>query len=113
MIAAGAEGIELLPQGSWQASPSLEVAIDLNAVPPLGIAGIDVQDKATESHGKTCYGAIGVGGTKMKIHKAALARLYDSNDQVLDAEAIFGIGKELESQAENFPAGDNVESSGE
>ncbi len=113
VIAAGAEGIELLPQDSWQASPSLEVAIDLNAVPPLGIAGIDVQDKATENHGKMCYGAIGVGGTKMKIHKAALKRLYDSNDQVLDAEVIFGIGKELESQAENSPAGDNVGSSGE
>ncbi len=99
VIAAGAEGIELLPPGSWEECPSLEVAIDLNAVPPLGIAGIDLMDQAADQGGKTCYGAIGVGGTKMKIHKAALQRLFHSNDQVLDAEVIFGIGKELEEQA--------------
>ena len=96
MIAAGAEGIELLPQGSWQASPSLEVAIDLNAVPPLGIAGIAVQDKATENHGKTGYGAIGVGGTKMKIHTAALKRLFEANAGAPDPEAIYRSGEALE-----------------
>ena len=111
VIAAGAEGIELLPPGSWDECQALEVAIDLNAVPPLGISGIDVMDRAAKYQGINCYGAIGVGGTKMKIHKAALQRLYDSNDQVLDAGAIFAIGKELEEQANDSPAGDNVGSS--
>ena len=105
VIAAGAEGIELLPPGSWEDSQSLDVAIDLNAIPPLGIAGIDMMDLAAEHAGKTCYGAIGVGGTKMKIHRAALQRLFDSNDQVLDAEVIFGIGNELEEQANGSQAG--------
>jgi methylenetetrahydrofolate/methylenetetrahydromethanopterin dehydrogenase (NADP+) len=36
-----------------------------------------------------CFGAVGVGGTKMKIHKAAVARLFERNDQVLDAEEIY------------------------
>ena len=108
VMAAGAEGIELLPPGSWEECQALEVAIDLNAVPPQGIAGIDVMDRAVDHQGITCYGAIGVGGTKMKIHKAALQRLYDSNDQVLDAEVIFGIGKELEEQARESPAGGDV-----
>ena len=31
----------------------------------------------------------------MKIHKAALRRLFTANDQVLDAETIFEIGQEL------------------
>jgi hypothetical protein len=31
----------------------------------------------------------------MKIHKAALRRLFKSNDLVLDAEQIFDIGREL------------------
>ena len=99
VIAAGAAGIELLSSGSWQDSESLKVVIDLNAVAPLGVAGVDVIDHAEEHHETICYGAIGVGGAKMKIHRAALQRLYDSNDQLLDAEAIFGIGKELEEQA--------------
>jgi len=62
----------------------LRVAIDLNAVPPLGIEGVEVTDKGVERDGVICYGAIGVGDTKMKIHRAAIARLFESNDQVLD-----------------------------
>ena len=73
----------------------LRVAIDLNAVPPAGLGGIGVTDKAVERHGVLCYGAIGVGGTKMKIHKACLERLFESNDQVLDTERIYEIGKSL------------------
>jgi hypothetical protein len=41
------------------------------------------------------YGALGVGGTKMKIHRAAIQRLFQANDQVLDAEQIYAIGREL------------------
>jgi len=95
VIAAGAAGIELLTENARTAAVDLCVAIDLNAVPPLGIAGVDVSDKAVDQSGVRCYGAIGVGGTKMKIHKAALRKLFKSNDQVLDAEQIFAIGREL------------------
>jgi hypothetical protein len=31
----------------------------------------------------------------MKIHKAAIERLFTANDQVLDAEQLFEIGKSL------------------
>ena len=34
---------------------------------------------------------------KMKIHKAAIASLFESNEQVLDAEEIYSIGESLES----------------
>ncbi len=95
VIAAGAAGIELLPADARRACQSLRVVIDLNAVPPLGIAGVEVTDKAAERDGVIAYGAIGVGGTKMKIHKAAVRSLFESNDRVLDAEAIYEIGREL------------------
>ena len=57
--------------------------------------GFDVTDKAKERDGVVCYGAIGVGGTKMKIHRAAVARLFESNDQVLDAEEVYALGEGL------------------
>ncbi|HTM54690.1 MAG TPA: bifunctional NADP-dependent methylenetetrahydromethanopterin dehydrogenase/methylenetetrahydrofolate dehydrogenase, partial [Pirellulales bacterium] len=69
--------------------------IDLSAVPPLGLAGIDATDKGAERDGMKCYGAIGVGGTKMKIHKAALNQLFTANDQVLDAEEIYRVAQSL------------------
>ena len=94
-IAAGAAGIELIPDDVRRNCVSLQVAIDLNAVPPLGIAGVEVMDKARERDGVICYGAIGVGGTKMKIHRAAIEKLFTANDLVLDAEEVFAIGQEL------------------
>ena len=97
LFAAGTTGIQLAPQSAWQESDAIRVAIDLNAVPPLGIEGIGVTDAGTEHRGKTCYGAIGVGGTKMKIHKAAIKKLFETNELMLDAAEIYQIGCELES----------------
>jgi len=95
VIAAGAAGIELIAADVRAAAKSLQVAIDLNAVPPAGIAGIEVMDKAKERDGLVCYGAIGVGGTKMKIHRSAIQRLFTASNLVLDAEEVFAIGQEL------------------
>jgi methylenetetrahydrofolate/methylenetetrahydromethanopterin dehydrogenase (NADP+) len=95
VIAAGAAGVQLISADALNAANSVRVAIDLNAVPPLGIEGVKANDKAADLEGKTVYGALGVGGTKMKIHKAALRRLFAANDQILDAEEILQIGKEL------------------
>lgn len=96
IVSAGAAGVALLPLQVWQSTSSVKVMIDLNAVPPLGIEGTDVMDKGVDRHGVICYGAIGVGGTKMKIHKEAIRRLFSRNDLTLDAEEIFAIGQELE-----------------
>lgn len=95
LIAAGAAGAQFLSSAQREVMSGLKVAIDLNAVPPAGLAGIEVTDKGTQRQGAACYGALGVGGAKMKIHKACLARLFESNDQVLDTERIYEIGESL------------------
>src|SRR4051794_6254181 len=92
VTAAGAPGIELLSEDIRRECKQLKVAIDLNAVPPTGIAGIKPHEKAADRDGQICYGAIGVGGPKMKLHKAAIRRLFETNDAVLDAEEIFALG---------------------
>lgn len=95
VVAAGAAGVTLLPAAVRRQEKSLKLAVDLNAVPPAGIEGIDVMDKGTVRDGVKCYGAIGVGNTKMKIHRAALTALFEKNDRVLDAEEIFEIARTL------------------
>ena len=75
--------------------PDLKVLIDLNAVPPLGIEGIDATDKGTERGTVRAWGALGVGGTKMKIHKKAIQELFTANDKVLDAEQVLELGRIL------------------
>ena len=46
IVAAGAAGVEVLPQRLLEEATAAEVAIDLNAVPPTGIGGIEAQDAA-------------------------------------------------------------------
>ncbi len=95
VIAAGAAGVVLVPKMARAACPGLRVAIDLNAVPPLGVEGVEVTDKGVERDGVLGYGAIGVGDTKMKVHKAAIAQLFEANDRVLDAEEVYELAKQF------------------
>ena len=95
VFAAGAAGVVLLPEAARQACRTLRAAVDLNAVPPLGVEGVEVGDKGKERDGVIGYGALGVGDLKMKVHRAAVARLFESNDQVMDAEQVYALAKAL------------------
>jgi hypothetical protein len=95
VLCTGAAGITLLTERIWVEHPSLLVLADVNAVPPLGIEGIKPTWNGKERHGKTVFGALGIGGLKMKIHRASVARLFDQNDLVLDAEEIFAVARDL------------------
>ncbi len=95
VIACGAAGIELVSEEMIMEIGSLKVAIDLNAVPPAGIGGVGVSDKAKPLGSGVAYGAIGVGGLKMKTHRRAVETLFQQNDRVLDAEEIYAIAKSI------------------
>ena len=93
VFAAGAAGIELLP-ASWQANAPA-VVVDLNAVPPAGIAGVDAQQRGAVLGETIAYGAIGVGRLKMKIHRRCIESLFESNDRVLELDQIYQVGREM------------------
>jgi hypothetical protein len=93
VVAAGAAGVPLLSLAERRGATALRLAIDLNAVPPAGIEGIEATDAARDRDGVLCYGALGVGRTKMRIHKESLRRLFTDNTLVLDAEQIFDLAQ--------------------
>ena len=95
VIAAGPPGVRLLPEQVRRDARSLQVAVDLNAVPPLGIEGVESSDRGQSRDGLIAYGAIGVGGLKMKVHKRAIQRLFETNDAILDAEEVFELATKL------------------
>lgn len=95
LLNSGPAGVQLVPKAAWQQAESLAVAVDLNAVPPLGIEGVEVNDEGVERNGVVTFGAFGVGNFKTKLHKECVARLFTRNDLVLDAEAIADIAREL------------------
>ncbi len=95
VIATGAAGVQLLSREAWENNPSIEMLADANATPPLGIEGVDMMDRGEVRNGKTCWGAIGFGTLKLALHRACIARLFASNDQVFDAEEIFALAKTM------------------
>lgn len=95
LLNSGPAGVMMIPKPAWARRPGLEVAVDLNAVPPLGIEGVEVADEGVKREGVTVFGAFGVGNFKTKLHKACVARLFERNDLVLDAEAIADVARGL------------------
>jgi methylenetetrahydrofolate/methylenetetrahydromethanopterin dehydrogenase (NADP+) len=95
VLACGAAAVELLPESIWADHPTLEMLSDANATPPLGFGGIDMMDKGEVRHGKVVFGAIGVGQLKLSLHRACIARLFESHDKVFDAEEIYAIAKTM------------------
>ena len=100
IISAGGPGVEMLTKAQSLQATAASVCIDLNAVPPAGISGIHANDTARRDGTKILYGALGIGGIKMKIHKTAIQRLFQTNDLWLDAEELLTIGEEVDASNE-------------
>jgi methylenetetrahydrofolate/methylenetetrahydromethanopterin dehydrogenase (NADP+) len=95
VLATGASGVRLLEASDWQENASLQLVADANAAPPAGIEGVGLNDRGTSSHGKILFGALGFGALKLALHRACIARLFEQNDLLLDAEEIYGIAREM------------------
>jgi hypothetical protein len=97
LLCAGGFGVKLITREAWARRAGLVAAADVNAVPPLGIEGVEATDNGVDRDGIKTYGALGIGGLKMKVHKACIARLFERNDLVLDAESILEVARSLTS----------------
>jgi len=95
LLNAGPAGVQLVPRSAWSGRQGLRAAADVNAVPPSGVEGIEARDDGADRDGVTVFGALGVGGLKMKIHRACVERLFARNDAVFDAETIADVAREL------------------
>jgi hypothetical protein len=95
VFGCGAAGVRLMTSEQLEQATELRVAIDLNAVPPLGIEGIGLTDKGVQRGNRIDYGALGVGGLKMKIHRASVASLFESNSRAIDCQEMMIIGRDI------------------
>jgi hypothetical protein len=95
VLAAGPSGVEVLRRDFWAQHPTIELLADYNAAEPLGVGGTQATDDLADHDGKLVLGALAIGGPKMKVHKTCVRRLFESNDQVLDTDAVYAIAREL------------------
>jgi methylenetetrahydrofolate/methylenetetrahydromethanopterin dehydrogenase (NADP+) len=98
LLNSGPAGVQMVPKSAWTTVKTLKVAVDLNAVPPLGIEGVEVNDAGVQRNGVIVFGAFGIGNFKTKLHKECVARLFTRNDLVLDAETIADVAREMVKQ---------------
>jgi hypothetical protein len=95
VLATGAAGVTLLNEENWSDNSNIEVLVDANAVPPAGIKGIKMTDKGEIRHGKTVWGSIGFGPSKLALQRQCVGRLFEQNDLVLDVDEIFTMAREI------------------
>ena len=94
VLNTGAAGIQLMTDEHIAISNSLKICADTNAVPPSGIAGVDVMDtgKVIEKSPNGCVGigALAIGNIKYKSQHECLKLMYTSEKPVyLDFEDAF------------------------
>ena len=85
----------MLRQDFWSSHPTIELLADYNAAEPLGIEDTEATDDMKDYDGKLVLGALAIGGPKMKVHKTCVRRLFESNEAILDTDAVYEIAKEL------------------
>ncbi|HSE66202.1 MAG TPA: NADP-dependent methylenetetrahydromethanopterin/methylenetetrahydrofolate dehydrogenase [Gemmatimonadales bacterium] len=94
LVNAGPAGVMMVPKAAWF-DRGVKVVVDFNAVSPVGVEGVELNDAGEKRGGAVVFGAFGVGNFKTKLHKRCVAKLFEKNDLVLDAEGIADIAREM------------------
>ena len=94
-LAAAPAGIQVLKKDFWAAHPTLKVLVDFNLAEPVGIEGVKAGDKFKERDGRLTLGPLAIGNPKMKVHKACVTQLFESNTHVFDTESIYQVAERV------------------
>ncbi len=76
-------GVQVLSKEQIAASPDLLVAADVNAVPPMGVEGLDVQADGVSIGGQAVgIGALAIGHTKYRTEFGLFRRMIETDKPV-------------------------------
>lgn len=98
VFCTGKAGVQILSAAQVQAAPNLLVAADVNAVPPMGVEGLDVHADATPLAGtKTLgIGALAIGQTKYGVEIGLFQRMIEAKKPVrFDFRDAFKLARKL------------------
>lgn len=99
ILATASAGIEVLNADQLQKAAQLKVAADVNAVPPSGIAGLDVMDNAKVIAGSpnnaVGIGALAIGNVKYQTQNMLLKKMCQTETPIyLHFEHAFEVARE-------------------
>jgi methylene-tetrahydromethanopterin dehydrogenase len=100
VFSAGPAGRQLLSLDQIKQAKDLKVVTDVNAVPPAGIEGVEVNDKAKPIPGTkaVAIGALAVGDIKYKTEAGLFKQMIETDKPVyLDFRDAYTLAKKLTS----------------
>ncbi len=95
---AGRAGVMILSDALLRGAPGLRIVADVNAVPPLGVAGLDVMADGAELPGTQAIGigALAIGHTKYQTEIGLFRQMIEATKPVvLDFRQAFALAREL------------------
>ena len=100
VIGAAKAGIQVLSKPQLEQASNLIVAADVNAVPPLGIEGVEVFDMGVElpftPNKAVGLGALAIGDVKYKVHFTMFEMMKNADKPLyLDHERAFESAREF------------------
>jgi methylene-tetrahydromethanopterin dehydrogenase len=96
ILAAGKAGVQILSRDQLRHAKALKVVLDVNAVPPPGIEGLDAQDdgKPLEGTSGVGVGALAVGNVKSRTEHELLTAMRDPEKPIYAAfEEAFAVAR--------------------
>ena len=97
-LCAGKAGVQIIDEALSRAAPGLLAVADVNAVPPLGVTGLELfADGAKIGDGKAVgIGALAIGQTKYQTEFGLFRRMIESSKPVmLDFRDAFVLARDL------------------
>ena len=82
VLCCAAAGVQVLSRSDLEGAERLRVAADINAVPPLGIEGVDVNDNGVALPHGVGVGALAIGNVKFKVQHTLLSRMQEASKAV-------------------------------
>ena len=99
IVGSAKAGIQIVSKSQLEKAPKLIVAADVNAVPPLGIEGVEANDMGRElsftPQKAVGIGALAIGNVKYKVHYHMFEMMRETDKPLyLDHEKAFAVARE-------------------
>lgn len=97
ILSAGAAGMQLLPLSVLKESgKTCKVVVDINAVPPLGVEGLDAEADGEQVAPRTFgVGALVVGKLKNKVEAEMIRMAAEESKGIFDYRTAYEVAKKL------------------
>jgi methylene-tetrahydromethanopterin dehydrogenase len=96
IMCAGIRGVRIIDKAMLNGVKHMKVLVDINAVPPFGVEGIELKDDMREmAPGIFAIGALAVGDLKHKLEKEILVEARSNEKEIYNYNAALPLARKL------------------